>query len=116
MLHNKILFDIYKSVKNLDKNRMDKNTKKINNIIRKYHNQHGGIKESDEDYNNIMGNLDLIQTGFLDYFKSLQKYIEIYEKNAGEFEKLLNERLSVESLKKLSDSMYELNGILDKLK
>ena len=74
MLHNKILFDIYKSVKLLDKDRMDKNTKQINSIINKY--QHGGTLESDKtdkDYQEIMTNLSSIETGFLDYFKSLQK-------------------------------------------
>lgn len=114
MLHNKILFDIYKSVKLLDKDRMDKNTMKINRIISKY--QHGGTKQSDEDYNKIMSNLSSIENGFLGYFTSLQNYIQIYSKNAVEFENLLKDRLSLDSLKKLKDSMDELNGILAKLK
>lgn len=123
MLHNKILFDIYKSVKFLDKNKMDKNTKKINNIIKKYHNsklynnyQHGGTLESDNDYQEIMTNLDSIENGILKYFQSLKGYIEIYSKNAEKFEKILQDRLSLESLKKLKDSMNDLNEVLDKLK
>ena len=121
MLHNKILFDIYKSVKFLDKDRMNKNTEKINRIISKLYNdyQHGGTIESDKsdkDYKEIMANLDSIETGFIGYFKSLQKYIDIYSKNAEEFEKLLKDRLSIESLEKLKNSMNDLNGVLDKLK
>ena len=118
MLHNKILFDIYKSVKFLDKNKMDKNTKKINRIISKLYNvyQHGGTKESDDDYQGIMTNLDIIENNFLEYFKSLQKYIEIYLKNAEKFKELLDGRLSLDSLENLKKSMNELNKVLDKLK
>jgi cell division septal protein FtsQ len=121
MLNNKILFDIYKSVKFLDNDKMNENTKKINGIISKYHNsklynQYGGTIDSNTDYNDIMENLSSIETGFLDYFKSLQKYIEIYSKNAEEFEKLLKDRLSMTSLEKLKKSMTDLNLILDSLK
>lgn len=124
MLQNKILFDIYSSIKFLDKDRMDKNTERINRIIKKLYinkpynsyNHYGGTKESDKDYEEIMTNLDTIETGFLDYFKSLQKYIEIYSQNAEKFEKLLNDRLSIDSLKKLKNAMSDLNGVLDKLK
>jgi len=122
MLHNKILFDIYKSVKNLDKDKMDKNTEKINKLVSKLYNdyQHGGTiesnRESDNNYQEIMANLDSIETGFIGYFQSLKGYIEIYSKNAEKFEKLLNERLSIESLEKLKNSMNDLNGVLDQLK
>jgi len=127
MLQNKILFDIYKSVKFLDKNRMDKNTEKINTIITKLNSkpydsklnnkyQYGGTLESDSDFSETMKNLDIIEKGFLDYFKSLQKYIDIYSKNAEEFDKLLKNRLSLDSLKNLKDSMDNLNVVLNKLK
>lgn len=123
MLQNKILFDIYSSVKFLDKDKMDKNREKINRIITKLnsksynqYNHYGGTKESDKDYQEIMTNLDTIESGFLGYFQSLKKYIEIYEKNATEFEKLLKDRLSIDSLKKLKDSLNDLNVVLDKLK
>lgn len=118
MLNNKILYDIYKSVKYLDKDRMNKNTENIKRIIIKLNNQYqyGGTKESEENYQEIITNLDAIQTGFLNYFKSLQGYIDIYLKNAEEFEKLFKDRLSIESLKKLQDSMNQLNVVLDKLK
>jgi hypothetical protein len=46
----------------------------------------------------------------------LQKYIEIYSKNAEEFDKLLKDRLSIDSLEKLKKSMNELNGLLTVLK
>lgn len=122
MLQNKILFDIYSSVKFLDKDKMDKNREKINRIITKLNSkpynkyQYGGTKESDKNYQEIMKNLDTIESGFLGYFQSLKKYIEIYEKNATEFEKLLKDRLSIDSLKKLKDSLNDLNVVLDKLK
>ncbi len=107
---------------------MDKNTKKINKIISKLYNnsklynksnQLGGTLESDKsdkDYKEIMDNLSSIETGFLDYFKSLQNYIDIYLKNAKEFEKLLNDRLSIESIEKLKKSMSDLNLVLSDLK
>lgn len=122
MLNNKILYDIYKSVKYLDKNRMNKNTENINSIITKLNSklynqyQYGGTKESEENYQEIMTNLDKIESGFISYFESLQKYIDIYLKNAEEFEKLLKDRLSIDSLKKLQESMNQLNVVLDKLK
>jgi hypothetical protein len=128
MRHNKFLFNIYESVKTLNKEKMDKNTKKINKIISKLYNnsklynksnQLGGTLESDKsdkDYKEIMDNLSSIETGFLDYFKSLQNYIDIYLKNAKEFEKLLNDRLSIESIEKLKKSMSDLNLVLSDLK
>ena len=126
MLQNKILFDIYSSVKFLDNHKMDKNREKINRIITKlnsksynqynHYNHYGGTKESDKDYQEIMTNLDTIESGFLDYFKSLQGYINIYLKNAEQFENLLKDRLSIDSLKKLKDSINDLNVVLDKIK
>ena len=125
MRHNKFLFNIYESVKTLNKEKMDKNTKKINKIISKLYNnstlynksnQLGGSKESDNDVKEIMDNLGIIEKGFLEYFTSLQKYIDIYLKNAKEFEKLLNDRLSIESIEKLKKSMSDLNLVLSDLK
>ena len=114
--HNKFLIDIYKSVKSLDKNRMNRNTTKINNIVNKLRIQYGGTKESDEDVQNIMENLGLIESKFLEYFSLLQKYVDIYLKNATEFEKLLKDKLSLESLESLKKSMHELNSVLSNLK
>jgi hypothetical protein len=107
MSNNKFLYSIYKSVKTLNKAKMDFHTKNINNLI-------GG--GSDEDVKEIMNNLGLIESGVIDYFKSLQTYIEIYLKNANEFEKLFADRLSIDSLKKLSESMKQLNSVLATLK
>jgi hypothetical protein len=115
MWHNKFLFDIYQSVKKLNKDKIDKNTKKINNICKVY-NHRGGSQQSEEDFKDIMTNLGIIEKGFLEYFTSLQKYIDIYLKNANEFEKLLNNRLSIESIEKLKKSMQELNIILADIK
>jgi len=121
--YNKFLFDIYQSVKTFNKDKMDYNTMIINKINNKYNqiggindSDNGGINDSDNDVRNIMQNLGIIEKGFLDYFNSLQTYIEIYLKNAKEFEKLLNDRLSIKSIEKLKKSMSELNSVLSTLK
>lgn len=119
MPHNKFLYDIYKSVKTLNINKINTNINKINTINKINKNPYilrGGTKESDEDYTNIMENLGLIEEDFLKYFESLQKYIDIYLKNAKEFEKLLQDRLSIQSLEKLKEAMTQLNLTLGNLK
>lgn len=107
MSNNKFLYSIYKSVKTLNREKMDLHTRNINKLV-------GG--GPNEDFTEIMTNLGLIEENVLNYFDQLKKYIEIYLKNAEAFEQLFKDRLSIESLRKLKESMEQLNGVLVNLK
>ena len=72
MSNNKFLYSIYKSVKTLNREKMDLHTRNINKLV-------GG--GPNEDFTEIMTNLGLIEENVLNYFDQLKKYIDVINKN-----------------------------------
>ena len=101
MSNNKFLYSIYKSVKTLNREKMDLHTRNINKLV-------GG--GPNEDFTEIMTNLGLIEENVLNYFDQLKKYYKHYNPDSKEN---FNEKSKTKKIKKLIVGSDDEDQVLD---